>query len=215
MLHHPTNRALAIPFIAAAVCVVAAACSRKPESPAAAKATVGAQTANLPGAPTYTMLGQGAEPSGFVATNAPDPHCANCLAPDAKGAPLYYGKPDMKLDAQTLAEVQTSIDANNMLIEGGIDILEKNVKTPDKALAAMEAYLKEHAIAIDAAQSKAAEIRARLRAVGYDQDIPAEIRPDFELRMGKIAERLERMREVYASRREVLGAFGRLFPRGK
>ncbi|MBI5610589.1 MAG: hypothetical protein HY902_17065 [Deltaproteobacteria bacterium] len=198
---------------AAAAIACVAACNKSAPAPAAAPAA--AATTDLPRGSTATQVGPGAEPSGYVATNKPDPKCVGCTGPDAGSAPQYFGKPDLKLDAQTLAEVQASIDANNTLIEGGIDILEKNAKTPDKALAELEKYLKDHASAIDLAHIKAAEIRARLRGAGYDQDIPAEIRPAFEQRMGKIAERLERMREVYASRREVLGAFGKLFPRGK
>ncbi len=198
---------------AAALMASLTACNKS--TPAPAGAATASQAADLPHGSTATQVGPGAEPSGFVATNKPDPNCVGCTGPDAGNVPQYFGKPDLKLDAQMLAEVQASIDTNNTLIEGGIDILEKNAKTPDKALPELEKYLKEHASAIDTAHSKAAEIRARLRGAGYDQDIPAEIRPAFEQRMGKIAERLERMREVYATRREVLGAFGKLFPRGK
>ena len=197
-----------------AALAVLSACNKPQSTPAnsaaASKGAVGLAQGN-----TATVVVNGAESSGFVATNKPDPNCVSCSAPDAQNAPQFYGKPDLKLDAQTLAEVQASIDTNNTLIEAGIDILEKNAKTPEKALAELDAYLKTQASAIDTAHIKAAEIRARLRGAGYDQDIPAEVRPGFELRMGKIAERLERMREVYATRREVLVAFGKLFPRGK
>lgn len=201
-------------LVAAAAAIASlAACNKSPSAPVPAQAA--AKPTDLPRGSTATQVGAGAEPSGFVATNKPDPKCVGCTGPDAGSVPQYYGKPELKLDAQTLAEVQASIDTNNTLIEGGIDILEKYAKTPDKALPELEKYLKEHASAIDTAHIKAAEIRARLRGAGYDQDIPAEIRPAFEQRMGKIAERLERMREAYATRREVLGAFGKLFPRGK
>jgi len=160
--------------------------------------------------------GPGAESSEHVATNKPDPACRDCKAADAgPGQPPYHGKPEVVLDERTLGEIQTSIDENNDLLEKGIAILEKHAKTPESAHAELDRFLKDNAKELDRAHAKAAEIRARMKAVGYDHDIPNEIRPAFEARMGKIAERLERVRDVYKGRTEVLAAFGRLFPRPK
>ncbi len=193
--------------------LVAAACGKSPPPPA-----VAAAPAALPAAATATVAEpvSAAQNSEHVASNKPDPNCKTCVSPDAgAAAPVYYGKPEIALDEKTLAEVQASIDTNSEFLEQGIDILEKNAKTPEKALAALEKFLSDKQAAIALAHQKAAEIRVRLKAVGYDQDIPAEIRPGFEARMGKISERLEAMRTAYAQRRDVLAAFGRLFPRAK
>lgn len=194
--------------------VASAACGKSPV-PAAAPAPAPPALATAATATAAEPV-NGTQNSEHIATNKADPNCKTCVSPDAGAAPpSYFGKPDMALDEKTLNEVQASIDANSEFLEQGIDILEKNAKTPDKALAVLEKYLADKQTAITTAQEKAAEIRARLKAVGYDQDIPAEIRPSFEARMGKISERLEQMRTVYAQRRDVLTAFGRLFPRPK
>lgn len=199
---------------AASAVAVAAGCTRKPEPAAAGAAVDAAAAVGLPAASTAAQ-GSSAQSSEFVASNKADPHCSDCAGKDASNGPQYVGKPEVKLDQATLDEVKASIDVNSDLLEQGIEILERNAKTPDKAAAQLEKFLKDRELAIREAQAKAAEIKARLRAVGYDQDIPAEIRPGFEERMGKIAERLERIREAYATRLDVLQAFGKLFPRGK
>ncbi|MSQ84821.1 MAG: hypothetical protein EXR77_18440 [Myxococcales bacterium] len=173
-------------------------------APAAAKPIAGARGASSEAS---------ARSSEHIASNKPDPNCKDCTGPDATSAPRYVGKPEIALDPKTLAEVQASLDANNTLLEQGIDILEKHVASPDQAKTALEKFLTDKRAEIDAAQTKAAEIRVRIKAVGYDQDIPAEIRPDFEKRMGAISERLEKVRDAYAARRDVLSTFGRLFPR--
>lgn len=203
-------------WTAAAVVVLAfsGGCTRKAEGPSAS-AKPDASAVALPGAATAVQSATGAQSSEFVASNKPEPGCRDCAGKDASNGPQYVGNPEVKLDEAMLDEVKASIDQTSGLLEQGIEILERNAKTPDKAAAELEKFLQDHDPAIREAQSKAGEIKARLRAVGYDQDIPAEIRPGFEERMAKISERLERVREVYASRRDVLAAFGRLFPRGR
>jgi hypothetical protein len=197
-----------------AVIAVSPGCSRKAETSTAAN-RAGAGEVGLAAAATATQSNTGAQSSEFVASNKPEPGCRDCGRGDATNGPKYVGNPEVKLDEAMLDEVKASIDQTSGLLEQGIEILERNAKSPDKAAAELEKFLQDHDAAIRESQSKAAEIKARLRAVGYDQDIPAEIRPGFEERMSKISERLERVREVYASRRDVLGAFGRLFPRGR
>ncbi|MBM4345067.1 MAG: hypothetical protein FJ100_16985 [Deltaproteobacteria bacterium] len=187
------------------------ACSKP--VPKTAVAPPDAAPAALAPAPARPGLAEAARPSEHVASNKPDPHCKDCVGPDASVAQPYTGKPEIALDPKTLAEVQASLDANNALLEQGIDILEKHAKAPDKAQAALDKFLADKKNDIAAAQATAAEIRARIKAVGYDQDIPAELRADFEKRMGAISERLERVREAYKQRTDILTAFGRLFPR--
>ena len=199
-------------LLAAGAC---AGCSKSAPSPAAPVAAPAAAQpiAGVRGASTEASAPSSARSSEHIASNKPDPNCKDCTGPDATSAPRYVGKPEIALDPKTLSEVQASLDANNALLEQGIDILEKHVASPDQAKTALEKFLTDKRAEIDAAQTKAAEIRVRIKAVGYDQDIPAEIRPDFEKRMGAISERLEKVRDAYAARRDVLSTFGRLFPR--
>lgn len=195
-------------FSVAAVALVA--CS-KPAPPAVSAPTD--VTAPRVAAPDRPGMAEAARSSEHIASNKPDPHCKDCVGPDASAAQPYTGKPEIALDPKTLAEIQASLDANNALLEQGIEILEKHAKAPDKAQAALDKFLTDKKNDIAAAQAKAAEIRARIKVVGYDQDIPAELRADFEKRMGAISERLERVREAYKQRTDILAAFGRLFPR--
>ncbi len=135
--------------------------------------------------------------------------------PDAASLPGYYGKPSMDLDEKTLADVQRTIDATCELLEQGVDILEANAETPDKAKVALAAFHKRSATHIERIFKAADQVKARLHAAGYDQDIPREIRPAFEKRMGAIQTRLEKIRTVYRRHPDVLEAFGKLFPRGR
>lgn len=134
-------------------------------------------------------------------------------SPEGSTAPPYHGKPQMELDSKTLADVRSTIEQTCQLLEEGVDLLEKHAKTPEKAAKAINKYRKKHAARIQQVFKDAADVRARLRSVGYDQDIPAQVRPEFEKRMGGIQARLEKMRHVYAKHRDVLEAFGQLFPR--
>ncbi len=155
-----------------------------------------------------------AQPSEHIASNKPEPGCKDCQKGDATNGPLYYGKPDMPLDEKTLAEVSDSVDATCGILEDGLSILEKHVKSPDQATADLEGYRAKNAQKIKRTFEKAREIKARLKAAGYDQDIPAEVRPHFDERMTKIHTRLEAMRDVYRQHGTVLEAFGQFFPRG-
>ncbi len=148
-----------------------------------------------------------------VAENKPDPDCPDCQKGDASNGPHYFGKPDMPLDDQTLGEVTTSIDGTCEVLENGLKILEKNAKTPDKAAAALVGYRKDHDGEIKKVFEKAFEIKARIKAAGYGQDMPVEVRPHFDERMGKIHARLELMRDTYRDHPDVLEAFGAFFPR--
>lgn len=151
-------------------------------------------------------------PSEHVATGQPEPPR---VAENGKPANLYHGKPEMELDSKTLADVRSTIEQTCQLLEEGVDVLEKHAKRPEKAAKALEAYQKKNAARIEAVFRSAADVRARLRSVGYDQDIPQQVRPEFEKRMGAIQERLEKMRGIYRKHRDVLEAFGKLFPRAR
>jgi hypothetical protein len=148
-----------------------------------------------------------------VARGKPDPNCPDCKRADASGGTAMYGKPGMKLDAKTVADATLTVEQTCMLLEKGVDILEANVKQPERATQALKDYQKVSKQQIEQIFHRADEVRARLRAAGYEQDIPEEIRPVFEKRMGAIQKRLETMRDVYRDHPSVLEAFGALFPR--
>lgn len=133
---------------------------------------------------------------------------------DAGAEPVYHGKPDMALDEQTLADVTKTIHATSDLLEAGVKILEDHVDRPEKAAGALRSYLQKHRNEVDATFHKAAEIRSRIAAAGYDQDIPAEVQGVFQQRMEAVQKRLEKMRDVYRDHVEALEAFGGFFPRG-
>ncbi|MCO4760150.1 MAG: hypothetical protein KC502_01520 [Myxococcales bacterium] len=154
-----------------------------------------------------------AQRSEFVATGKPAAPCRDCGKTDGGSTVPYHGKPQMKLDKKTLADVQRTVDATCALLESGVEILERNVKTPDKAATELKGYQDKNKQKITDVFHRADEVRSRLRVAGYDQDIPAEIRPAFNKRMGGIQKRLEKMRTVYAQHPDVLEAFGALFPR--
>ncbi|HAN30951.1 MAG TPA: hypothetical protein DCQ06_05085 [Myxococcales bacterium] len=150
--------------------------------------------------------------SEFVATGKPTPPCRDCDKSDGGSIPQFHGEPKMKLDEKTLADAKKTINATCDLLDAGVQILEANVDAPDKAAKALTAYQKQHKVKIKAIMHRADEIRGRLRAAGYDQDIPTELKPDFEARMSKIQGRLEKMRTTYAKHPSVLEAFGAFFP---
>lgn len=204
-------------FLAMAI-VLTAGCARpRPGASAPVAATPPVAAVADAGKASPGAIGPGnvtAQPSEQIAGNRPDPHCSDCQKGDTVQGPRYHGKPDMVLDEKTLAEVTATIDATCAILEDGVAILELHAKTPEKATAAIDAYRKKSASAIARTFEKAREIKARLKSAGYDQDIPAEVRPHFDARMTKIQERLEAMRDVYKKHPAVLEAFGALFPRG-
>lgn len=152
--------------------------------------------------------------SEHIAAGKAEPAKTRESAANPSGA-VYHGNPEMQLDSKTLADVRSTVEQTCQLLEEGVDLLEKNAKTPEKAAAAINAYRKKNAARIQQVFKAAADVKARLRSVGYDQDIPAEVRPAFEKRMGAIQERLEAMRTTYRKHRDVLEAFGQLFPRAQ
>ena len=205
--------------------LLAVACSRTP-TPTASSATpvvpppagaaAGSQANNQPaGLAAEKGGGVVAQRSEFVAAGAPTPPCRDCDKSDGGASPQYHGKPQMKLDDKTLADVRATVDATCALLEEGVAILEKNVKSPNEATVALKAYQEKNKARIKAVFHRADEVRNRLRGAGYDKDILAEVQPEFNKRMGAIQVRLEKMRTVYAQHSAVLEAFGALFPRGR
>lgn len=163
--------------------------------------------------PTGRGAGRGAQPSRTVAANPIEPGCPDCTGPDGGSLAPYTGHPHAKLDENTLADVRRSIDETSGLIDDGLKILEAHTDAPDKALEALRAYEKESLRRIDAVFRRARDVKVRLHAAGYDQDIPHEVQPYFESKMSAIHKRVAKMRDAYQRHGEVLEAFGRLFPR--
>jgi len=189
--------------------VAATGCKRAPKAAVAPPASPPpAKSANSP-LPDEVI----SQPSEFVAQGKPDPNCPDCKRADASSGPALFGKPGLKLDSKTIADAKMTVDQTCMLLENGVDILEANVKQPERATKALKAYQTTSKQEIERIFHRANEVRSRLRAAGYEQDIPEEIRPAFEKRMGAIQKRLEKMRDVYRDHPEVLEAFGALFPR--
>ena len=211
------------PWICGLFVVAIGGCSRTPKPTNAAAppippaASPTAPTAAAAAGPAGVAAEQGggvvARRSEFVAAGKPAAGCRDCNKADGGASPQYHGKPQMKLDDKTLKDVRATVDATCELLEAGVAILEKNVKTPDRATAALKAFQGENKTKIEAVFHRADEVRNRLRGAGYDQDIPAEVQPAFNKRMGAIQVRLEKMRKVYAQHSDVLEAFGALFPR--
>ena len=201
--------------VCALVLAMVPSCSKaKSNQPAAETATQSAPQAAkptpMPANPKPTVGNVTSTPSEHVATGKAEP--AGAAGANAS-SPVYHGNPQMQLDSKTLADVRTTIEQTCQLLEEGVDLLEKNAKTPEKAAKAIDKYREKNANRIQRVFKAAADVRARLRSVGYDQDIPDEVRPAFEKRMGTIQARLEKMRDTYRKHRNVLESFGQLFPR--
>lgn len=197
----------------ACLLLAAVACKKAPE-PVTAPAAV------APPPPVVGPVGEAPDnvvsrSSEYIARGKPDPKCRDCKNADASSGPALFDKPGMKLDPKTISDAKATIDATCELLENGVDILEANVKRPERAAQALQAYQTTSKQKIERIFHRADEVRARLRAAGYEHDIPDEIRPGFEKRMGAIQVRLEKMRDVYRAHPAVLEAFGALFPRAK
>lgn len=206
------------PWIRLVLCcglALAAACSRpRPQTASAPVAPPSIDpSANAAGAGNSGPGNLTAQPSEFVATNKADPNCKDCVQGDTTSSPQPSGKPSGALDRETAASTLRTVDATCDILEAGVTILEKHVKEPQKAAAALQAYRKEQGAELTRVLDDARKVKAQLQAAGYGQDIPEEVRPHFEERMGKIQERLEVMRTVYRSYPDALEAFGALFPR--
>jgi hypothetical protein len=200
-------------LIILALLPVALACSRP--LPSGAAAPLPLPPPPRPQTPTAPMpTNATAQPSEFVATNKADPNCPTCRRGDATNGPVYHRQPDMPLDEVTLADVRATLDATNALLEDGVAILEKHKAQPDKALDALQTYRKNEARRIAQVFGKAKEVKARLKAAGYVEDIPAEVQPYAEQKMRTILQRLDAVRGIYRTQPAVLESFGALFPRG-
>ena len=160
-----------------------------------------------------------AEPSApGVTARATEQHGSNVPAPaapevDGGAQQPYHGQPQMVLDEGALADVRKAITATSDLLEQGVTILEAHKAKPEKAADALRAWLDKHRAHVDEVLRSAQEVRIRLAAAGYDQDIPAEVRTEFEARMSSVQKRLELMRAVYRDHVDALEAFGGFFPR--
>ena len=209
------RRAFHVHLVAVSLASILAAtgCKKAEKPEKSTPAPAAAPAAEAPAKPT-PMPAQTEPPKGNV-TSTPSEHIASGAPVKAKpkGDQAFHGKPQMELDSKTLADVRSTIEQTCQLLEEGVELLEKHAKTPEKAAKALNKYREKNASRIQQVFKAAADVRARLRSVGYDQDIPAEVRPEFEKRMGAIQERLEKMRHTYKKHRDVLEAFGALFPR--
>jgi hypothetical protein len=154
-----------------------------------------------------------ARSSESIARGAPEPPCRDCDKADGASAPVYNQQPDMQLDDQTLADTRATIEATSALLERGVEILESHVDRPEKAAAALRKWLTKHDKEVQKTFADARDIRSRLAAAGYVQDIPHELQAPFAERMEAIQKRLEKMREVYRDQLDALEAFGAFFPR--
>ena len=205
-------------FIGLLLVTVVCGCS-KAKTPATTNQTTSTAPQQAKAKPT-PMPPQSGVPQGNV-TSTPSEHIATgkpvraaiASNDDGTAKPVYHGNPQIELDSKTLGDVRATIEQTCQLLEEGVSLLEKYKKTPEKAAKALNAYRDKNAARIQRIFKDAADVKARLRSVGYDQDIPAEVRPEFEKRMGVIQGRLEKMRTTYAKHRDVLEAFGQLFPR--
>ena len=217
---HPFARAWVVAFagIAAAACSrtrpAATAASAAPP-PAADPAPAAGPAAAPTAAPTKPTQGNvTSTSSAHIAAGKPRPAAAKYRKVDAlSGTPVYFGDPEMKLDDKTIADVSAVLEQTCGLLREGVELLEKHAKTPEKAAKALAKHHKDNATRIQGIFTRAADVKARLRSAGYDQDIPAEVRADVDKCMTPLFDRLEKVRSVYVGHTEVLEAFGKLFPR--
>lgn len=152
--------------------------------------------------------------SEHIATGAPQEPAAKYRSADAlSSAPVYFGNPDMKLDEHTLNDVRKVLDETCGLLAEGVELLEKYRKEPEKAAKALRDHHAKQVTRIERVFRRAADVKARLKAAGYDQDIPAEVRPAVDACMTPLFARLETVRSVYVGHNDVLQEFGKLFPR--
>ncbi len=189
---------------------VATSCGKPRQQPAPVQPVATAPAAVPPKVNTNSQ----AHASEFVATNKADPQCQDCQHGDTKDSPKPNSAQE-PLNEKTLAEVTKIIDDTCQILEDGVDLLEKNAKTPANAKDAIDAYRKKNAQVIASTFEKVREVKAQLIAMGYDQDIPEQVRPRFDDRMAKIQQRLEVMRETYMKYPAALETFGALFPRNQ
>jgi len=155
-----------------------------------------------------------AHASEFVATGKADPPCLDCQRADGKDSAKPTAAKE-QLNEKMLAEVTIIIDDSCQILEDGVALLEKNAKQPADAKDAIDAYRKKNAQMIATTFAKVRDIKTQLTAMGYEQEMPEQVRPRYEKRMTKIQQRLEVMREIYVKYPSALESFGALFPRNQ
>ena len=217
-MKHPTQRSPRLaPFALVAILVLWLAGCGKPTAQVPAPAPAPTKVATPSGSESAaSAAGTGnvvAGNSESVSDNVPGPAAAPVAQVDGGSTAPYIGDPQLVLDEAALTDVRSTIDATSDLLEAGVAILEKHKGKPEQAADALRNYQSKHRREMDEVFRRASEVRARMRSAGYDQDMPAEVRNEFEARMAKIQKRLETMRDVYRDHIDALEAFGGFFPR--
>lgn len=188
-----------------AVGMSVSACGKSP-GPATPGARVESlSAAKLPGSSTATADNVVVHSSESIATNAPDPNCSDCRHPDAGSSRDVFQKP---LDPAFLDDLKLTIDLKCKVLEDGVAILESHAKTPATAEAALLAYREKHKAHMAELDIKTRNMAAQLKSLGFESDIPEEVKAGYEERMGKSLARLEALRSIYAKQPAALEAFG-------
>lgn len=188
-------------------------CSRSTSSTTATAPLAAAPPAfALPPAPTDSGGNLTAGSSETIATNVADPNCPDCQRPDATSAPRAKTPP---LDPAFVDDVKLTVVMTCKTLEDGVAILEKHTSKPEQAEAALKAYREKNKTRMAEMAQKTVAITTQLKALGFVDDMPPEVKPDFEERMGKILTRLEAVRGVYVKHPAVLEAFGPFIPSGQ
>jgi hypothetical protein len=186
-----------------AVALALGACSKSPASTSAAPSASAAGAAS--GASNAGAGNVTAQPSESIATNVADPNCPDCQRADAASTRDVAIVP---LDPVFRDDLKLTISKSSEVLEDGVAILEKNVKQPEAAQAALAAYREKNKAKMDELAIKTKDMAVRLQALGYESEIPEEVRAGYEERMGKVLARLEAVRAVYAKHPQVLETFG-------
>ena len=184
--------------------LLAAGCGKSASSSSAAPTAPLAAAQQLPNA--GAVAGNvTAQPSESIATNAADPNCPDCQRPDASSTRDVHATP---LDPAFRDDLKLTIGLTCQVLEDGVGILEGHVKEPARAQAALLAYREKNKAHMDELANKTKDMAVRLKALGYEADIPEEVKADYEERMGKVLARLEAVRAVYVKFPQVLETFG-------
>ena len=185
------------------VAFAVAACGKSASSTSAAPVAAAAS-----GQPALAPTGPGnltATASESIATNSADPNCPDCQHPDATST---RDAPNQPLDPVFRDDLKLTIGMTCQVLEDGVAILEGHAKDPASAEAALLAYREKHKAHMDELATKTRDMATRLKALGFESDIPPEVKKDYEERMAKVLARLEVVRAVYAKHPGVLEAFG-------
>ncbi len=184
--------------------LAAAACGKSPSSTSAAP--VAATAAGAPPAVAGAAAGNvTAQASESIATNTADPTCPTCQRADASNSSDVVLKP---LDPVFRDDLKLTIGLTCQLLEDGVAILEGHVKDPASAQAALMAYREKNKTHMAELTIKTRDMAVRLKELGFEADIPEEVKADYEDRMSKALARLEAVRMIYAKHPSVLEAFG-------